>query len=884
MSVRWHPKKMRQEKEMTYYSFNSLIIQIQFFMKRTMLAAVLIAVFSLFSLASHSQGTITGTVIDLDSEEPLIGATVVVEGTTRGTSTNLDGSFVLEIPAGENTIVFSYIGYIKETVPVSMGNNETRDLGTIALESSTVGLEEIMVTSSFAKDRQTPVSMSTISPMVIQEKLGTQEFPEIFKTTPSIYATKDNGGYGDGRITLRGFDTYNVGVLINGIPVNDMENSRVYWSNWAGLSDVTQTAQVQRGLGASKLGLSSVGGTINIITQSTDAEEGGSVYAGLGNSGYRKQAFTVSTGLMDNGWAVTLSGSHTYGDGYIRGTSFDAYSYFANVSKRINDQQRLSFTVFGSPQTHNQRGNRHTIEWFRNHKDGVRANSDFGFREGEVYGGAYGFNYYHKPQGSLNHYWNIDDNTLWTNVLYASIGRGGGRRVDGPQSSWLTVNYNTGLDDPNIKRTPQGFLDYEAVAAANQNSLEGSQAFISASVNSHNWYGLLSTLTTEKYGIDWTAGFDGRYYKGFHSKEVIDLLGGEFYMDNSDINRPENVKLKEGDHFSYNNDGEVLWAGLFLQGEYVSDQFSGFLSTALSNKSYRRTDYFQYRPENQITDWQNFFPWNVKGGINYNITSKHNVFFNSGYIKREPVFTNVFLNYTNEINEDVKNETVITAEVGYGFTSRQVKAKVNYYYTNWLDKALVRSFGQAGTANIPGINALHQGLEAEVTYKPTSKLTLKGMASLGDWVWQDDVAFTLYDEDQNVLGTFNAYIANVHVGNAAQSTASLTVSYEALPGLNLGADYLYLAKNFADFNPTNRTKPEDAVDSWKMPNVGLVDFNMNYNFEVAGMEATVYGKINNLLNTEYVADATDGPSHDEDSALVYYGFGTTWSTGLKIRF
>ncbi|MFW6371833.1 MAG: TonB-dependent receptor, partial [Bacteroidota bacterium] len=487
-------------------------------MKQTILATALMAVISLFSFASFAQGTITGKVIDAGSEDPLVGATVVIEGTTRGITTNLDGSFSLKIPAGENNLVVSYIGFITKNIEVSIRNNETRDLGNIQLESSTVGLEEILITSSFAKDRQTPVSMSTIQPITIEERLGTQEFPEILKTTPSIYATKDNGGYGDSRVTLRGFDTYNVGVLINGIPVNDMENSKVYWSNWAGLSDVTQTTQVQRGLGASKLGLSSVGGTINIITKSTDAEKGGSVYSAIGNSGYRKQAFTVSTGMLDNGWAITLSGSHTYGDGYIMGTSFDAYSYFANVSKRFNEQHRLTFTVFGSPQVHNQRGNRHTIEWFRDHPDRFRANASYGIREGEAYGGAYGFNYYHKPQSSLNHYWNINDNTLWTNVLYASIGRGGGRRVQGPQSSWLTVDYNTGLDDPNIKRTALGLLDFEAVAEANQNSLEGSQAIIASSVNSHNWYGLLSTLTTGSNGLEWTAGFDGRYYLGYHTQ------------------------------------------------------------------------------------------------------------------------------------------------------------------------------------------------------------------------------------------------------------------------------------------------------------------------------------------------------------------------------
>jgi hypothetical protein len=56
--------------------------------------------------------------------------------------------------------------------------------------------------------------------------------------TPGVYATKQGGGYGDSRISLRGFDQRNTSFLINGQPVNDMENGWVYWSNWQGLTDV----------------------------------------------------------------------------------------------------------------------------------------------------------------------------------------------------------------------------------------------------------------------------------------------------------------------------------------------------------------------------------------------------------------------------------------------------------------------------------------------------------------------------------------------------------------------------------------------------------------------------------------------------------------------
>lgn len=114
------------------------------------------------------------------------------------------------------------------------------------------------------------------------------------------------------RVTVRGFGTSNVGVMINGVPMNDMEWGGIYWSNWAGLSDVTRSMQVQRGLGASKLSSPSVGGSINVITNSTDAQKGGTLSYGMGNDGYNKVLFSLSSGLTKDGWAFSVLGSKTW--------------------------------------------------------------------------------------------------------------------------------------------------------------------------------------------------------------------------------------------------------------------------------------------------------------------------------------------------------------------------------------------------------------------------------------------------------------------------------------------------------------------------------------------------------------------------------------------
>ena len=102
-------------------------------------------------------------------------------------------------------------------------------------------------------------------------------------------------------------------------------------------------------------------------------------------------------------------GALNTGDGYVKGTNYEGWTYFGNISKVINDHHKLSLTAFGAPQWHNQRSTMHYIEDYKNSPDGGRFNNGYGYINGEAVGSGYGYNYYHKPQVSLNHYWTIDD-------------------------------------------------------------------------------------------------------------------------------------------------------------------------------------------------------------------------------------------------------------------------------------------------------------------------------------------------------------------------------------------------------------------------------------------------------------------------------------------
>jgi len=840
------------------------------------------------SVTIFGQTKLTGTVVD-SSNEALPGASVLVKGTSSGTSTDFDGKFMLTAKTSSGTLVISFVGYATKEVSFSSSNT---NLGTITLREDTSALDEIILTAnSFAIDRKTPVAVSTIKAADIERKLGTQEFPEILKSTPGVYATKSGGGFGDGRINLRGFNSQNIAVMINGVPVNDMENGRVYWSNWAGLADVTSAMQVQRGLGASKVAVPSIGGTINIMSKTTDVNKGGNITMSTGNDGYQKYGFTLSTGLMDNDFAATVSFAKISGEGYVDGTQFNGYNYFVNFSKNLNDSHKISFTAFGAPQRHGQRQNRSTIARYRNSESGIKFNPDWGYKNGQVV--HVEDNFYHKSQTSLNHYWTISDKSSLSTAFYASYGTGGGGGTAG--SNRDLFNVRIGGDDQPIN------LD-NIVAINGSNGALGSEAILRASRNDHSWYGVLSTYKTAiNENLDFLAGLDFRTYTGKHFREVTDLLGGQYYLDNSDMNNP-NATLSVGDKFSYFNDGEVGWQGGFMQLEYDKDKVSAFASFALSNTSYKRVDYFQYTPDdpNRTSDKFNFFGYSIKGGINYRMDDNHNLFFNTGYFEKAAEFGAVFTRYNNtDVNPDAENQKIFSLELGYGYRSEKFNANVNLYRTSWKDRTFTRGLRDAAgddfTANILGVNALHQGLEIDFNYRYSDNLSFTGMLSLGDWNWANDILDTkVFDSAQNQVATVDLLIKDLKVADAAQSTAALGMLYKFWDKTSITVDYNYFGNLYADFDIigsanitfTGNTKTPSVrpTGTWKAPVYHTFDTSLRHEFKVGNFDTTVTARVNNLFDTEYVSDALDGSSHTATDALVWFGYGRTFSLSAKINF
>ncbi len=242
---------------------------------------LLVLIFVILSVQIIAQDrSISGTVTD-EIGEALIGVNVVY-GPGLGAVTDINGEYILKLPPGEYNLTVSYVGFEPQGKQITVSDKNL----FVNFKLKTITLSEVEVVGDVAKTRETPIAFSNVSPVQIEEQLAAQDLPIILNATPGVYATAAGGGDGDARINIRGFNQRNVAVMLDGIPVNDMENGWVYWSNWFGLDAVMRYTQVQRGLGASKLAIPSVGGTINIATKGIENKKGITLKQEVGNDGF----------------------------------------------------------------------------------------------------------------------------------------------------------------------------------------------------------------------------------------------------------------------------------------------------------------------------------------------------------------------------------------------------------------------------------------------------------------------------------------------------------------------------------------------------------------------------------------------------------------------
>ena len=792
-------------------------------------------------------------------------------------------------------------------------------------------LEEIVLVGGgvidLAEDRKTPVAVSTITGEEIQKKIGTQDITMTLANTPSIYVAGQSGAFGDTRIAVRGFGQDNTAFMLNGQPINGMEDGKMYWSNWSGMNDIANVVQIQRGLGASKLAISSVGGTVNFVMRSTSKQQGGFAYAGFANDNYLKTTFSYDTGENDNGWSTSFLLTHWQGDGYAEGTFGQGQTYFFSLGYKMNDKHNFNFLMTGAPQWHDQNFTKSIATYL---DKGRKYNNNYGY-----YGDRYlteRRNFYHKPVFNLNWDYKIDDKSSLSTVLYASTGNGGG----------------TGGRGQRI-RTDEGYIDYDAIYAYNLSTSGAGGNYAAeggyvtrASMNMHNWLGAVSNYETQlSDNLTFNVGVDLRTYYGEHFRIVENFHGLTSWQENIRLRDQNNNhqtygtygtykyvvatesmganpweatfnNFDEDQKIAYSNDERISYGGLFTQLEYVNDDFSAFFQGSVSQTMYQRWDHYQYADQSLIdgtsSQWTgealpdgitdgvksekaDNFGYNAKAGVGFGVGENGQAYVNAGYYSRAPYFDNIYLNYTNQINPNTSNETIIGLEAGYVYEVPNFSARVDLYRTSWADRVTSSFYVDDDVVfyNISeGVTQLHQGVEVSFSAKPQEDVpyTLKGFLSVGDWIYEGDAITRLQDEDQNVISTETVDVDGGKVGDAAQFSAGLGLDVDLAERFSFDSDIRFYDDLYANVGAVK--------ENLELPSYHVVDMGLSYKMFVNDGTLDIRLNVNNVFDNVYISELRSAIAAGEGTGVLYdgidtanqgyFGLGRTWNVGLRYNF
>ena len=740
---------------------------------RTISAAAALLLVAL-PLSAQRPGAVRGSVTSegVGVEDALVVLTNAETGAQYGGVSQTGGRYAIpRVPAGSYEAEARMIGLAGESRSVAVASGRTATV-SFSLTPTALVLGGIEVLAEKAEARRTPVAFTELSKPEIQTQLGSRDLPLVLNTTPSVYSTAQGGGAGDARVNVRGFNQRNTAVMINGVPVNDMENGWVYWSNWDGLGDAATSIQLQRGLSAVNLATPSIGGTLNVITDPSAKAPGYNLKQEFGTGNFVKTTMTASTGPVGD-FALTASAVRKTGDGQTDGTWTDAWAYYLASQYKLDDRNRVEFYAVGAPQRHGQNLYKLNIatldrefaealpdydpaalDRFRN-QAGRFWNPNFqgvhpryaGRQFTSTGPGAGVFsrhsrefinereNYFHKPQVNLNWYSRLDAGLSAHTVAYYSGGRGGGTGTYGA----LDWDYTYG----------QRFADWDATIDSNRESNSGSLGILRNSVNNQNTLGLITRLRKEFAGdLTTEIGVDWRTATIEHYREVRDLLGGDYYNDcfrgcSSEFWNEEagDGNRHLGDKIHYHNENDVNWIGVHLQAEKSAPEGSLYGMVGLSRNAYDFTDFFKkgVGTEHLELGSGGLVGYQVKGGAVRNVGPEWSLYGSAGLVSKIPIFDGVIDDNRGLPIENPRNETFLSFEAGTRFRSlnRKVSLDANLYFTQWNDRtsrSFVRDFfgeGDDAVIRMLGMDARHAGVELEGRVPALRLDTLRRRAVMG---------------------------------------------------------------------------------------------------------------------------------------------------------
>lgn len=739
-------------------------------------------------------------------------------------------------------------------------------IASISLNAQTDTTTTAVNDSSSTKD--TPTFTTTLD--ALEDDVQEQDVSGLLQSSKDVFNNIAGFNFSAARFRIRGYDSENFTVMMNGLTLNEPESGRAIWAYWGGLNDITRYQEAKGGISASSYGFGGIGGYSNINARASALRSGTKISYAYSNRSYaHRTMLTHSTGMMSNGLAVSVSISKRWADeGYVPGTYYNGGSYFISLEKKINDKHSLGLVGFGAPTVQGKRSisTQETYDLTGNNF----YNSYVGYQNGELRNSRIRNN--HKPMAMLNHYFKINDKTNLNSSVGYSFGKSGNTRLNWYDAADPRPDYYKNL--PSYYSNPGDedmFNQLTALWQANDPSttlLDFDQMYFANGKNLYsqvNANGTGETITGNraKYIIEearndvshltfnsvinhkkndnlmLTGGLNVSLYKSQNFKVINDLLGADFWVDvdqfaerdfadesvaQSDINTPNHI-IKMGDRFGYDYNININTYNAFGQVDGTSAKIDWFAALNISSTSFWRTGKMQNGlfPENSLGDSekQNFINYGIKAGAVYKITGRHLLSLNGAYLTRAPFTQNAYVSprTRDQVVDGLESEKIMSGDFNYIVRYPKLKTRATVFYTANKDKTWSRNFYHDELNTyvnymMTGVDQLFMGVEfgAEANITPT--IVALGAFSKGQYLYDSRPMATIAQDNSTELLAENktVYFKNYKVGGIPQTAGSIGLKYNSPKYWFVGINFNYFADIYLDANPDRRT--EEALSKY----------------------------------------------------------------------
>lgn len=918
-------------------------------MKKRILSFLFVCFNVLFVFAQ--QTVVKGVVKDMLTNQPIDGVSVSFENSELIIYTDDMGFFQFSaaVPLGEQMLSLSKEGFLNARYPI------------IVIEGQTLNIQDMMLSLDNSDDDLFTITLSDDE--LNDDTSGADNISGLLSASQDIFQRAAAFEFSQSFFRVRGLNTDNGAVLMNGIEMNKMFDGRPQWSNWGGLNDVLRGQELSMGLAPSSYTFAGLLGSTNINLRASSYRAGGRITYSSSNRSYTNRLMaTYASGLLDGGWSYAFSIGRRWGDeGFQDGTFYDANSFFASVEKKINDKHSLNFVGIYTP---NRRGKSspNTQEVFD--LKGTTYNEYWGWHDGEKRNSR--VRRIAEPVLMLNHYWDISDKTtLNTNVAY-QFGELGNSRLDYAGGANPSPAYYQDL--PSYFLADTDGPDYAGAYLAEQSFRNGGQvnwnriydanltnningdyaAYILYEDRSDDQQFSANTILESSLSdqVTLNAAVNYKRLKSHNFAEIMDMLGSNtgylnvdsFDQVQFDLRNPNQV-VGEGDTFRYNFNIDANVLSSFVQAQFKYNKVDFFLAGSYTATEYQREGLYQSETyaDNSYGKGRklSFTGLGAKGGFTYKFSGKHIFNVNAGYLTKAPTIRNTFTNSRenhaivgDQSGIDITEEKITSFDANYVFRSSTVKARLTGYYTQMQDANEISFYFADGISGVDqgtafvqeilqGIDKSHLGLEFGIEAQVTPTIKLTGVASVGQYTYNNNPNLVLTSSDfVEGLNFGQANLENYRIAAGPQQAASIGFEYRDPNYWWFGTTANFFADTYVDVSPLTRTQnfyldtdglpfsdydpdlARELLRQERFDDYMVINAVGGKSWKIGDYYVSLFVSLNNILNQKFKSGgfeqgrSANYQSLKEDAGnpkrvfgpKYWYGRGPTYFLNLNFRF